>query len=47
MGLLLMRGTLVSDVHSAPADPEQFMEFAERHGWGDGLPLVPEPGRRE
>jgi hypothetical protein len=36
-----MRGTLLSEIHSAPADAETFLDFAERQGWGDGLPLIP------
>ena len=41
-----MRGTLLSDVHEVPADPEAFLEFAERLGWGDGLPLIPPTAER-
>lgn len=37
----MARGTLVSALHDAPEDPEAFLEFAERAGWGDGLPLIP------
>lgn len=36
-----MRGTLLSPVHSLPEDPQEFLEQAERLGWGDGLPLIP------
>lgn len=36
-----MRGTLISELHEAPADPEVFLRFAEARGWGDGLPLIP------
>lgn len=36
-----MRGTLLSEVHPVPADAEAFLDFAERQGWGDGLPLIP------
>ena len=36
-----MRGTLLSEIHSVPADPALFLELAERQGWGDGLPLIP------
>src|SRR4029453_19604793 len=36
-----MRGTLVSDTHTIPADPEAFLAFAELHGWGDGFSLIP------
>lgn len=36
-----MRGALLSDTHDVPADPAAFFEFAERQGWGDGLPLIP------
>lgn len=41
-----MRGTLLSDIHSVPADTEAFLDFAERRGWGDGLPLVPPTAER-
>ncbi|HUI27033.1 MAG TPA: hypothetical protein VL403_13190 [Candidatus Kryptonia bacterium] len=41
-----MRGTLLSEVHSVAADPAAFLEFAERHGWGDGLPLIPPTAER-
>lgn len=41
-----MRGTLLSESHSVPADMEAFLEFAERQGWGDGLPLVPPTAER-
>jgi hypothetical protein len=41
-----MRGTLLSDVHEVPADPEAFLEFAEHLGWGDGLPLIPPTAAR-
>jgi len=37
----MARGTLLSSLHSAPDDPAAFLEFAEREGWGDGLPLIP------
>jgi len=36
-----MRGTLLSEVHPLPADAEEFLDAAERLGWGDGLPLIP------
>jgi hypothetical protein len=36
-----MRGTLLSESFSVPADTEEFFAFAEARGWGDGLPLVP------
>src|SRR5262245_21887394 len=36
-----MRGTLISDTHTLPADPEAFFAYAEAQGWGDGLPLIP------
>jgi hypothetical protein len=36
-----MRGTLLSVIHSAPAEAAAFLDFAERQGWGDGLPLIP------
>ena len=36
-----MRGTLLSEIRSVPADPALFLEAAERQGWGDGLPLIP------
>ena len=36
-----MRGTLLSETQPAPSDPEAFLAFAERQGWGDGLPLIP------
>ncbi len=36
-----MRGTLLSDTHAAPEDPEAFFAFVEARGWGDGLPLIP------
>jgi hypothetical protein len=36
-----MRGTLLSDTHEVPADAAAFLQFAERQGWGDGLPLIP------
>jgi hypothetical protein len=36
-----MRGTLTSETHEIIADPEAFLELAERQGWGDGLPLIP------
>lgn len=41
-----MRGTLLSTTHSVPADPESFLDAAERHGWGDGLPLIPPTAER-
>src|SRR5215470_17512974 len=41
-----MRGTLVSEIHSVPADPEAFFAFAEARGWGDGLPLIPPTAER-
>ncbi|HXQ20607.1 MAG TPA: hypothetical protein VN812_02960 [Candidatus Acidoferrales bacterium] len=41
-----MRGTLLSEIHSAPADVETFLDFAERRGWGDGLPLIPPTAER-
>lgn len=31
----------MSQVHSLPNDPLEFLEHAERLGWGDGLPLIP------
>ena len=37
----MARGTLLSEVLSAPEDAAEFFAFAEREGWGDGLPLVP------
>lgn len=36
-----MRGTLVSEVRSLPADSLDFLDAAERLGWGDGLPVIP------
>jgi len=36
-----MRGTLLSPTLATPADAEAFLDVAERHGWGDGLPLIP------
>ncbi len=36
-----MRGTLVSETHTIPADADEFFAFAEARGWGDGLPLIP------
>jgi hypothetical protein len=36
-----MRGTLTSETHEIAADPEAFLEHAERQAWGDGLPLIP------
>jgi len=36
-----MRGTLLSEIRSVPADPALFLEVAEQQGWGDGLPLIP------
>ncbi|HVN86938.1 MAG TPA: hypothetical protein VMW17_19065 [Candidatus Binatia bacterium] len=41
-----MRGTLLSEVYSLPADAEAFLDFAERRGWGDGLPLIPPTAER-
>jgi hypothetical protein len=41
-----MRGTLVSQVHTLPEDPLEFLEYAERLGWGDGLPLIPPTAER-
>jgi len=41
-----MRGTLLSHVHSLAADAETFLDFAERQGWGDGLPLIPPTAER-
>lgn len=32
---------LSSRRHEAPLDALEFMRFAEREGWGDGLPLIP------
>jgi hypothetical protein len=36
-----MRGTLLSQTYEVAADAEAFLDFAERQGWGDGLPLIP------
>src|SRR5512136_580846 len=36
-----MRGTLLSETRSVAGDVEAFLDFAERQGWGDGLPLIP------
>ena len=36
-----MRGTLLSAKHEVPEDAEAFLDYAERQGWGDGLPLIP------
>lgn len=41
-----MRGTLLSEVHRAPADAAEFADFAELRGWGDGLPLIPPTAER-
>ena len=41
-----MRGTLVSETHTIPADAEEFFAFAEARGWGDGLPLIPPTAER-
>lgn len=41
-----MRGTLLSETQPAPSDPEAFLAFAERQGWGDGLPLIPPTAER-
>jgi hypothetical protein len=41
-----MRGTLLSDSHTVADDPEAFFAFAEAHGWGDGLPLIPPTAAR-
>lgn len=41
-----MRGTLVSESHPVPADVETFLDFAERQGWADGLPLIPPTAER-
>jgi hypothetical protein len=35
------RGTLLSELRSAPDDAAAFYAWAEREGWGDGLPLIP------
>jgi len=37
----MARGTLISPVHAVSDDPAAFLDFAERQGWGDGLPLIP------
>jgi hypothetical protein len=37
----MARGTLVSEILSAPEDPAEFFARAEREGWGDGLPVIP------
>ena len=36
-----MRGTLTSETHAVPSDPEAFLALAESRGWGDGLPMIP------
>src|SRR5262245_36334897 len=36
-----MRGDLLSPTHTVGGDPEAFLDYAERQGWGDGLPLIP------
>jgi hypothetical protein len=41
-----MRGTLLSETHAIASDAEAFFDFAERRGWGDGLPLVPPTAER-
>lgn len=41
-----MRGTLTSELHDVPDAVDDFLEEAERRGWGDGLPLVPPTERR-
>jgi hypothetical protein len=41
-----MRGTLISETHTIPADAEAFFAFAEARGWGDGLPLIPPTAER-
>lgn len=37
----MARGTLLSEIRSAPEDAAEFFAFVEREGWGDGLPVVP------
>lgn len=35
------RAPISADVEAPGDDPEAWLDFAERRGWGDGLPLVP------
>lgn len=37
----MARGSLLSHRHEVPEDPAAFLAWAEREGWGDGLPLIP------
>ena len=37
----MARGTLFSELHSVPDDPVAVFDLVERHGWGDGLPVIP------
>jgi hypothetical protein len=41
-----MRGTLLSDSYEVDNDPQAFFDFAEKQGWGDGLPLIPPTDER-
>jgi len=41
-----VRGTLTSELHETTEDAEAFLRFAEAHGWGDGLPLIPPTAAR-
>jgi hypothetical protein len=41
-----VRGTLLSATHEIADDAEAFLDFAERQGWGDGLPLIPPTAER-
>jgi hypothetical protein len=34
------RGTLLSELRSAPDDAEALLDFVETQGWGDGLPVI-------
>jgi hypothetical protein len=37
----MARGTLVSEMRSAPDQPDDLLDWIELQGWGDGLPVFP------
>ena len=37
----MARGTLLSELRSAPDDVAAFFAWVEQQGWGDGLPVIP------
>src|SRR5262249_35824905 len=41
-----MRGTLLSETHGAPVEPDEVLDLGARHKPGDGLPLTPPPAER-